>query len=216
MRIASVPWRFVMASVVGAWILASAASVGAQATREEPRLALLIGNSAYREAPLRNSVNDVRAMAQRLRELGFTVLVHENATKTTMEGAIVEFGRRLAEGGVGAFFYAGHGLQVRGRNYLVPVDAEIRDEASTRVAAVDVELLLEQMAEAKNRVNIVIPRCLPQQPVRAPDAWRVPGARRGRRGSGNTGGLRHRAGVGGVGRGRGERPLHGGAAAGAA
>jgi len=150
-------WRHLgMASVVGLWILALVSSVGAQVPPEEPRLALLIGNSAYRESPLRNPVNDVRAMAQRFRELGFTVLVHENATKRTMEAAIIEFGRRLAEGGVGAFYYAGHGLQVRGRNYLVPVDAEIEDEASTRVAAVDVELLLEQMAEAKNRVNMVI------------------------------------------------------------
>ena len=156
MRIVSVWWRLVMASVVGVWIFASASPVGAQAPREEPRLALVIGNSAYRESPLRNPVNDVRAMAQRFRELGFTVLAHENATKKTMEAAIIEFGRRLAEGGVGAFYYAGHGLQVRGRNYLVPVDAEIDDEASTRVAAVDVELLLEQMAEAKNRVNMVI------------------------------------------------------------
>jgi hypothetical protein len=146
-----------MASTVGLWALALVSSVGAQVPpREEARLALLIGNSAYRESPLRNPVNDVRAMAQRLKELGFTVLVHENATKRTMEAAIIEFGRRLAEGGVGAFYYAGHGLQVRGRNYLVPVDAEIEDEASTRVAAVDVELLLEQMAEAKNRVNMVI------------------------------------------------------------
>ncbi len=143
-------------SAVALGILALASSVPAQAPREEPRLALLIGNSAYRESPLRNPVNDVRAMAQRLKELGFTVLVHENAIKRTMEAAIVEFGRRLAEGGVGAFYYAGHGLQVRGRNYLVPVDADIEDEASTRVAAVDVELLLEQMAEAKNRVNIVV------------------------------------------------------------
>ena len=111
----------------------------------------MIGNSAYREAPLRNPVNDGRAMAQRLRELGFTVLAHENATKKTMEAAIIEFGRRLAEGGVGAFYYAGHGLQVRGRNYLVPVDAEIDDEAATRVAAVDVELLLEQMTDGCSR-----------------------------------------------------------------
>ena len=150
-------WRRLgMASAVGLWTLALVSSVGAQAPREEPRIALVIGNSAYRESPLRNPVNDVRAMAQRFKELGFTVLAHENATKRTMEAAIIEFGRRLAEGGVGAFYYAGHGLQVRGRNYLVPVDAEIEDEASTRVAAVDVELLLEQMAEAKNRVNIVI------------------------------------------------------------
>jgi hypothetical protein len=150
-------WRRLgMASVVGLWALTLVSSLGAQVPREEPRLALVIGNSAYRESPLRNPVNDVRAMAQKFKELGFTVLAHEDATKRTMEAAIIEFGRRLAEGGVGAFYYAGHGLQVRGRSYLVPVDAEIEDEASTRVAAVDVELLLEQMAEAKNRVNIVI------------------------------------------------------------
>jgi hypothetical protein len=95
-------------------------------------------------------------MAQTLRALGFTVLAHENAAKRAMETAILEFGRRLAAGGVGLFFYAGHGLQVRGRNYLVPIDAEIDSEAVTRVAAVDVDLLLEQMAEAKNRVNVVI------------------------------------------------------------
>jgi Caspase domain len=140
--------------VVG--VLAAAATARAQAPREEPRIALVIGNSTYREAPLRNPVNDARAMTRALRDLGFTVLAHENASKRTMEGAIVEFGRRLAEGGVGFFYYAGHGLQVRGRNYLVPVDAEIDSEAMTRIAAVDVDLLLEQMAEARNRVNVVI------------------------------------------------------------
>jgi Caspase domain len=141
---------------ISAWLLVSAVPVGAQEPREEPKLALVIGNSTYREAPLRNPANDARAMAQTLRELGFTVLAHENAAKRTMESAILEFGRRLVDGGVGVFYYAGHGLQVRGRNYLVPVDAEIDSEAATRVAAVDVDLLLEQMAEAKNRVNLVI------------------------------------------------------------
>ncbi|MGH7396334.1 MAG: caspase family protein [Candidatus Rokuibacteriota bacterium] len=83
--------RLVMASAVGLWTLTLVSSVGAQVPREESRLALLIGNSAYRESPLRNPVNDVRAMAQRFEELGFTVLVHENATKRTMEAAIIEF-----------------------------------------------------------------------------------------------------------------------------
>jgi uncharacterized caspase-like protein len=141
---------------IGAWLLVSAVPVGSQGPREEPKIALVIGNSAYREAPLRNPANDARAMAQTLRELGFTVLGHENATKRAMETAILAFGRRLADGGVGVFYYAGHGLQVRGRNYLMPVDAEIDSEAATRIAAVDVDLLLEQMAEAKNRVNVVI------------------------------------------------------------
>jgi hypothetical protein len=145
-----------LALAAALWPLVLVGPAAAQAPREESRLALVIGNGAYREAPLRNPVNDARAMAQRLRDLGFTVIAHENATKRTMEAAIVEFGRRLGEGGVGAFYYAGHGLQVRGRNYLVPVDAEIDDEAATRVAAVDVELLLEQMNEARNRINLVI------------------------------------------------------------
>ena len=131
-------------------------AAGSAETADEPRIALLIGNSTYREAPLRNPVNDVRAMAKTLRELGFTVLAHENANKSTMERAILDFGRRLTGGGVGFFYYAGHGLQVRGRNFLIPVDAEIDSEATTRIAGVDVDLLLEQTAEARNRVNVVI------------------------------------------------------------
>jgi hypothetical protein len=148
--------RLIAAVGVGVWMFAWSAAAAGQAPRAEPRTALVIGNSAYRENPLRNPVNDARAMAKTLGDLGFTVLVHENANKRTMETAVIEFGRKLAEGGVGFFYYAGHGLQVRGRNYLVPVDAEIDNEAITRIAAVDVDLLLEQMAEAKNRVNIVI------------------------------------------------------------
>lgn len=95
-------------------------------------------------------------MARTLRGLGFTVLLHENVGKRAMEDAVLEFGRRIAEGGVGLFFYAGLGMQVRGRNYLVPVDACIQDEAATRVAAVDVDLLLEQLSAARNRVKVVI------------------------------------------------------------
>jgi len=91
----------------------------------ESRVALVIGNSTYREVPAAHPVNDARAMAKTLRDLGFTVLAHENTTKRTMETAIIEFGRKLTEGGAGFFYYAGHGLQVRGRNFLVPVDADI-------------------------------------------------------------------------------------------
>ena len=96
MRALSWSCRLVTSVVVGVWILASTVSAGAQATREEPRTALVIGNGAYRDTPLRNAVNDVRAVAKTLRELGFTVLAHENTTKRTMETAVIEFGRRLA------------------------------------------------------------------------------------------------------------------------
>jgi uncharacterized caspase-like protein len=156
MRLVNGWWGLTLSVAIIVSVIATAGAVHAQAPREEQRTALIIGNSTYRESPLRNPVNDARAMAKTLRDLGFTVLAHENANKRTMEAAIIEFGRRLGEGGVGFFYYAGHGLQVRGRNYLVPVDADIDSEAITRIAAVDVDLLLEQMAEAKNRVNIVI------------------------------------------------------------
>jgi Caspase domain len=151
MRIISVRWRLVMASAVGVCILASASLVGAQATRAEPRLALVIGNSAYRESPLRNPVNDVRAMAQRFRELGFTVIAHENATKRTMGGdprvrAATCRGRRRRL------------LLCGPRPAGLPGPGRRRDRRRGQHpgAAVDVELLLEQMAEAKNRVNMVI------------------------------------------------------------
>jgi len=134
----------------------AAPAAAAEPAAGESRVALVIGNAAYAQEPLRNPVNDARAMATALRRLGFTVLLHENAGKAAMERAVLDYGRRIAAGGVGIFFYAGHGMQVRGRNYLVPVDAQIDEEAKTRVAAVDLDLLLEQVAEARNRVNVVI------------------------------------------------------------
>src|SRR6185503_20497055 len=93
--------RVVFALAVAPWLLAGAAVAEAQGAREEARTALVIGNSAYRENALKNPVNDARAMATTLRDLGFTVLLHENASKKTMETAVIEFGRKLAEGGVG-------------------------------------------------------------------------------------------------------------------
>jgi uncharacterized caspase-like protein len=137
-------------------VMALLPAFGAAAAEPEPRVALVIGNAAYADGALRNPVNDAREMARTLRGLGFTVLAHENLGKQAMEQAVLDYGRRIAAGGVGLVYYAGHGLQVRGRNYLVPVDARIADEAGTRVAAVDVDLLLEQMSTARNRVNVLI------------------------------------------------------------
>lgn len=146
--------RGVLAVLLWLWLGAGLAATAPPAT--ESRVALVIGNAAYPQDPLRNPVNDARAMAASLRRLGFTVLMHENTTKAAMEQAVLDYGRRIAAGGVGIFFYAGHAMQVRGRNFLVPVDAQIDQEAKTRVAAVDLDLLLEQLSEARNRVNLVI------------------------------------------------------------
>lgn len=139
-----------------AQLVAAEPAQSGTAINAEQRLALVIGNNAYKDAPLKNPVNDARAMATTLRQLGFEVIALEDASAKRMQQAILDFGGKLKTGGVGLFYYAGHGVQVRGQNYLVPVDAEIGSEAAVRFEAVAVESITEQMGEAANRVNIVI------------------------------------------------------------
>ena len=79
------------------------------------RLALVIGNSAYQTAPLKNPLNDAEDMAATLRNLGFKVILKKNADQRTMEDTIRYFGKQLRNGGVGLFYFAGHGVQVEGR-----------------------------------------------------------------------------------------------------
>lgn len=123
----------------------------------ERRLALVIGNGTYGSAPLRNPTNDARAVAQALRGLGFEVSHHENLGLKAMARSIRDFGTRLKEqGGIGLFYYAGHGMQVRGRNYLIPVDADIQSEDEIAFNAVDANLVLEKMDAANNGLNVVI------------------------------------------------------------
>ncbi|MBU1230469.1 MAG: caspase family protein, partial [Proteobacteria bacterium] len=120
------------------------------------RVALVIGNGAYASAPLRNPVNDARDMAQALRSLGFEVILRENASLRQMEDAVDELWTRLKAGGAGLFFFAGHGLQVSGRNYLVPVDARLSAEQDVKYRCMDAGLVLGRMENAGNGLNIVI------------------------------------------------------------
>ncbi len=144
-----------MLAVLALAILAPATWAQGDA-RPERRLALVIGNAAYPTSPLRNPTNDARALAGALKALGFEVTAHENLGQREMRRAILDFGTRLREGGVGLFYFAGHGLQVNGRNYLVPVDAAINSEAEVEVESVDVASVLARMETARNRVNLVI------------------------------------------------------------
>lgn len=123
---------------------------------QERRSALVIGNGSYKSAPLRNPVNDAKDMANALRKLGFTVIHKQNATQREMETSIRKFGERLRKGGVGLFYYAGHGLQVNGINYIIPLGAEIREETDVKYEAVDAGRVLDAMYNAGNALNIVI------------------------------------------------------------
>lgn len=136
-------------------MLACSAFFIAQASAEE-RVALIIGNSNYETAPLANPVNDASDMASALRRLGFSVILKKDANLQTMEEAIEDFGNRLKKGGVGLFFYAGHGVQVYGSNYLIPVGAKIKKEADVKYRAVDAARILDEMENAGNGMNIVI------------------------------------------------------------
>ncbi len=120
------------------------------------RLALVIGNSAYQTAPLKNSLNDAEDMAATLKNLGFKVILKKNADQRTMEDTIRYFGKQLRNGGIGLFYFAGHGVQVGGRNYLMPIDARIESESDVRYEAVDAGRVLGKMEDAENQLNIVI------------------------------------------------------------
>ena len=123
--------------------------------QSEKRIALIIGNADYVSTPLKNPVNDARLMDSTLRELGFKTIKIENATQKKMKQAIDDFGRQIKNGGVGLFYYAGHGIQVNGRNYLVPVNAKIDTEADVEYESVDSGRVLAKMESANNRLNIV-------------------------------------------------------------
>jgi uncharacterized caspase-like protein len=122
----------------------------------ERRVALVIGNSAYKTSPLRNPVNDARAISKALAATGFKVTVIEDATLTTMRRAVRAFGDELVAGGVGLFYYAGHGMQVRGRNFLIPVNADIEREDEVEDGALDANFVLSKMDSAKNALNLII------------------------------------------------------------
>jgi len=126
-------------------------------TYVEKRLALVIGNADYKNASaLQNPVNDARAIAVALRDVGFTVLPYYNSDLKTMKQAMDDFGAKLQEYNIGLFYYAGHGMQVNGKNYLIPVDANMKVEQNVDYDCVDAGRLLGKMESANTSTNIVI------------------------------------------------------------
>ncbi len=128
----------------------------AAAQPNEQRVALVIGNAAYKESPLRNPVNDATDIAAALKALGFNVILRTNASRRQMVEAVRDFGNQIRRGGVGFFYYAGHGIQSRGKNFLIPVGAQLDGEADLEFESMDANMVQAQMDEAGNRVNIVV------------------------------------------------------------
>ncbi len=122
-----------------------------------PRIALVIGNSRYGSAPLANPANDANAIAGALKQTGFAVNLQLDAKRGAMEEAIRSFAANLGkQPAVGLFYFAGHGLQLDWRNFLVPVDAALKSADDVPKQAVDITALLEGLTKAKNPMNIII------------------------------------------------------------
>lgn len=132
------------------------ANVTADTLLLEKRTALVIGNAKYRQGALLNPVNDARAVTAELRKANFRVISVEDAGATKMNAAIDDFGRAIKEGGVAMVFYAGHGMQVKGENYLIPVDADLKGEGDVPYKTVNLGYILSKLDDAKARVNIVV------------------------------------------------------------
>ncbi|MGD9783849.1 MAG: caspase family protein [Hyphomicrobiaceae bacterium] len=145
----------VFAQALLAFILALALPVASAGA--ENRIALVIGNSAYTKSPLANPVNDARAIAESLKRSGFGVTLTLDADLQAMRRAILAFGRALRESdSVGVFYFAGHGVQVDGENYLIPVGADIDEAREVAIEGVGLSELLKTMERAESRLNIAI------------------------------------------------------------
>jgi uncharacterized caspase-like protein len=122
-----------------------------------PRIALVIGNCAYTDAPLLNPINDAKAIAHELKQFGFAVELHTDNSRQSMQAAIAAYCERLArQRSVGLFYFAGHALQVDWRNFLVPVDARLATAEDVRRHTVDLTTLFSGLTKAGNPMNIVV------------------------------------------------------------
>lgn len=128
------------------------------AAPDASRLALIIGNSAYHDAPLVNPANDAKAVAGLFTQAGFTVDSHLNAKRGDMLAAIERFGTaaKRAETKLVVFYYAGHGAQLDWRNYLLPVDAVVEKQEHMKQRCVDLNQLLGQLSAAKDKTFVII------------------------------------------------------------
>jgi formylglycine-generating enzyme required for sulfatase activity len=125
----------------------------------EKRIALVIGNSQYGAelGNLQNPVHDATDISKKLRKFGFQVTTLKNGTQRKMDEAISSFGQKIAEEGtIGLFYFAGHGIQVQGANYLIPIKSGITSEADVKYKAVNAGQVLSQMDLANNGLNLVI------------------------------------------------------------
>ncbi|NEW60373.1 DUF1425 domain-containing protein [Sulfurovum sp. bin170] len=126
--------------------------------QSEQRVALVMGNNEYGGvlSKLRNPINDAKSIRDILESRGFEVIYKENSTKRDMRATLNKFYEKIREGGVGLFYFSGHGIEVDGQNYLIPIDAKLDEKSDAEFEAVSLNKITKKMQNARNRLNIVV------------------------------------------------------------
>ena len=124
----------------------------------EQRVALVIGNNDYQGvlSKLSNPINDAKSIKNILEQRGFRVIYAEDTTKRSMKNSLNKFYTAIAKGGVGMFYFSGHGIEVDGQNYLIPIDAKIEAKSDTEFEAIALNRVTKRMQNIGNRLNIVV------------------------------------------------------------
>ncbi|MEL7048421.1 MAG: caspase family protein, partial [Pseudomonadota bacterium] len=151
----------VLRRVAGRLVLLCLAMVAiAPGVQAQSRVALVIGNSEYQHTTrLKNPRNDAALMAKTLEALGFEVILKTDIGQRDMQRAVRDYLAKLDAGGretIGLVYYAGHGVQLGGENFLIPVDANIQRESDVAIESLNASQMLSGMRLAKNKLNIVI------------------------------------------------------------
>ena len=151
-------WLLLTAAV--AWSLVTSSLLLAQSAHAEKRVALVIGNNDYKNVPkLQKAVNDARTMGDTLRQLGFSVMVAENQTRQAFSQTLLAFDNAIEPGDTAFFFYAGHGFEIAGQNFLLPTDVPAATEGQeelVRDASILADRIIERLQNKKVRTSILV------------------------------------------------------------
>lgn len=143
-------------SVQGAQPIKKVTDLAKDNPSDDKRLALVIGNSKYLRGALKNPKNDADDISRALKQMGFYVIDVRDGSLQDMRQAIRLFGDQLATNNVGVVYYSGHAVEVKGRNYIVPINAEVKREDEIVDQALDIALILEKMKSSNSDINILI------------------------------------------------------------
>lgn len=124
----------------------------------EQRVALIVGNNDYSGSlsKLNNPINDAKSIKKILQQRGFEVIYAEDSTKRSIKTSLDKFYNAIKKGGVGMFYFSGHGIEVDGQNYLIPIDAKIEEKSDTEFEAIALNKITKRMQNIGNRLNIVV------------------------------------------------------------